>query len=218
MSAIIQAMFKQFRKPTGWMARFVALGMNRGHEKVWRWGLEHVVIQPDDVILDVGCGGGGAIRILARSAARGKVYGVDYSADVLRTAHRVNRTLVERGHVELKHGSIPDLPFPDGMFDLVTAFETTIFWPNLVDDLRQVRRVLKQDGILLIANEAYEDASYAERNAKWSRWTGFQTLQTPQEMRQCLIEAGYSNVAIDTVPAKNWIAATARREQAKGKR
>jgi ubiquinone/menaquinone biosynthesis C-methylase UbiE len=207
---IMQAMFKQFRKPTGWLGKIAGLGMNREHEKVWRWGLEHIAIAPDAVILDVGCGGGGTVKILAQAASRGKVYGVDYSEDVLLTARRVDRALIEQGRVELKRGSVSDLPFPDGVFDLVTAFETTIFWPNLVDDLREVRRVLKAGGTLLIANEAYVDARFEERNTKWARWADFQ-LQTPAETRQCLVDAGYAQVEIDTLPENNWIAGIAQK-------
>ena len=207
---IMQAVFKQFRKPTGWLAGLAGLGMNRGHEKVWRWGLEHIAIQPDAIILDVGCGGGGAVRILAQAASRGKVYGVDYSEDVLPTARRINKALVRQGRVEIKQGSVSELPFPDDTFDLATAFETTIFWPSLVDDLREVRRVLKPGGTLLIANEAYADARFEERNARWSRWANLQQLHTPEETHQCLIEAGYTQVEIDTMPDKNWIAAIAQ--------
>jgi ubiquinone/menaquinone biosynthesis C-methylase UbiE len=207
---IMQAMFKQFRKPTGWMAKFAGLGMNREHEKVWRWGLEHIAIAPDAIILDVGCGGGGAVKILAQAASHGKVYGVDYSEDVLPTARRVNRALINQGRVEIKRGSVSDLPFPDDTFDLATAFETTMFWPSPVDDLREVRRVLKPGGTLLIANEAYADARFEKRNAKWSRLADFQ-LQTPEETRQCLIGAGYAEVEIDTAPDNNWIAATAQK-------
>jgi ubiquinone/menaquinone biosynthesis C-methylase UbiE len=210
MSEIMQAAFKQFRKPTGWLAGLAGLSMNRGHRKIWRWGLKHITIQPNATILDVGCGGGGAVKILARGASRGKVYGVDYAEGVLPTACRVNRAPIRQGHVEIKHGSVSDLPFPDDTFDLATAFETTIFWPSLADDLREVRRVLKPGGTLLIANEAYADAKFEERNAKWARLASFQ-LQTPEETRQCLVEAGYVQVEIVTDPDRNWIAAMAQK-------
>jgi hypothetical protein len=62
----------------------------------------------------------------------------------------------------------------------------------------------------LIANEAYADARFEERNAKWSRLANFQ-LQTPEETRQCLVKAGYAQVEIDTIPKQNWIAATAQK-------
>ncbi|MGC9393491.1 MAG: class I SAM-dependent methyltransferase [Anaerolineae bacterium] len=207
---IMQAMFRQFRKPTGWMAKFIGRGMNREHEKVWRWGLEYVTIAPEAAILDVGCGGGGTVKILAQAASCGKVYGVDYSEAVLPTARWVNRALIKQGRVELKHGSVSDLPFPDDMLDLATAFETTMFWPNLVDALREVRRVLKPGGTFLIANEAFVDARFEKRNTKWARLADFQ-LQTPEETRQCLVEAGYAQVEIDALPEKNWITAISQK-------
>ena len=210
MSEIIDGMFRQFRKPAGWLGGLASLGMNMGHEKVWRWGLEHIGIQPDAVILDVGCGGGGAVKILAQAALCGEVYGVDHSEDALRTAHWVNRAFIKQGRVVIKHGSVSDLPFPGDTFDLATAFETTIFWPSLLHDLREVRRVLRPGGTLLIANEEYKDPGFEERNARWSRLVGFQ-LQTPEETRQCLIEAGYANVEIDTVTDRNWIAVVAQK-------
>lgn len=209
---ILQAMFKQFREPTGWMAGLAGLGMNRGHEKVWRWGLDHVTIAPQAIILDLGCGGGGAVRILAQAASRGRVYGVDHAKDVLRTARRVNRALIKQGRVAIRHGSVSDLPFPDDTFDVVTAFETTIFWPSLLDDLREVRRALKPGGTLLIANEEYADARFEQRNAKWSRLAGFQQLLAPDEFRQCLVDAAYAQIQIDTIPEKNWITAIAHKE------
>jgi hypothetical protein len=64
----------------------------------------------------------------------------------------------------------------------------------------------------LITNEAYADARFEERNAKWSRLADFQ-LQTPEETHQCLVEAGYAQVEIDTIPDKNWIAATAQKSR-----
>jgi ubiquinone/menaquinone biosynthesis C-methylase UbiE len=207
---IVQTMFKQFRKPTGWMAKFTGLGMNREHEKVWRWGLEHITIAPAAVILDVGCGGGGAVKILAQTASYGKVYGIDYAEDVLPTACWVNRALIKQGRVEVKHGSVSDLPFPDDTFDLATAFETIMFWPNLADALREVQRVLKPGGTFLITNEAYADERFEKRNTKWARLANFQ-LQTSEETRQCLVEAGYAQVEIDTLPENNWIAAIARK-------
>jgi ubiquinone/menaquinone biosynthesis C-methylase UbiE len=184
--------------------------MNIEHEKVWRWGLEHITIAPDATILDVGCGGGGAVKILAQITSNGKVYGIDYAKDILPTARWVNRASIRQGRVEIKHGSVSDLPFTDNTFDIATAFETIMFWPNLVDALQEVRRVLKPGGIFLISNEAYSDTRFAERNTKWARLVNFK-LQTSEETRQSLIEAGYTQVEIDTRPEKNWVAATARK-------
>jgi ubiquinone/menaquinone biosynthesis C-methylase UbiE len=67
------------------------------------------------------------------------------------------------------HGTVSSLPFADNMFDFVTAFETYYFWPNLNDDLKEIKRVLKPGGTLLIVNEVYKDNQFEKRNSKWAK-------------------------------------------------
>lgn len=46
-----------------------------------------------------------------------------------------------------------DLPFGNDVFDLITAFETIYFWPDILEALKQVHRVLKPNGTFMICNE-----------------------------------------------------------------
>jgi ubiquinone/menaquinone biosynthesis C-methylase UbiE len=209
--SFMEKLVRQCRKPTGRMAKFVGMGMNIGHGRLRRWGLTHVAVEPDASILDVGCGGGRAVHVLAQMAPGGQVYGIDYSRDMVQLAQKVNRALIEAGRVKVRHGSVSSLPFPDGMFDLVTAFEAYYFWPHLIDDLKEIKRVLRSGGTLLIANEAYEHKRFAERNARWVQW-GDMKIHTPDEYRAFLTEAGYAVAEIDVLPEKNWIAAVARKQ------
>jgi SAM-dependent methyltransferase len=194
----------QARKPTGRFGRLFARGMNIGHWPVIQWGLEHVDIRRTDVILDVGCGGGKTIRHLARLAQEGKVYGIDYSQASVAAATSVNRRYIDAGRVDIQHGSVASLPFPDATFDLVTAAETCYFWPDLVENLREIRRVLKPGGRLILINEAYRDKGGENRNAKWAELGGF-TIYSPDEYDAFLSQAGYASVQIDTLPAKTWL-------------
>ena len=207
----MEKMVKQCRKPTGWFGRFVGMGMNRGHGRLRRWGLSHISIKPNAFILDVGCGGGKAVQELAQISSSGKVCGIDYSEEMVQLARKINKKFVENGHVEIMHGSVSSLPFTDGMFNLVTAFEAYYFWPNLIDDLKEIKRVLKTGGTLLIANEVYKHEKFEKRNLKWAKW-GDMMLHTPEEYREFLTEAGYFDVAIFDIPEKNWIAAIAKKQ------
>jgi len=108
-----------------------------------RLGLSHVTINMTESILDVGCGGGRTISKLAAMASEGKVFGIDYSEDSVAAARRTNARWIDIGRVEIEQGSVSQLPFADDSFDLVTAIETHLFWPDLPNDFRKIFRVLK---------------------------------------------------------------------------
>jgi SAM-dependent methyltransferase len=57
---------------------------------------------------------------------------------------------VGAGRVELKHGDVSDLPYPDEYFDKAFAIHSIMFWPKPVDGLKELRRVLKPNGLLAI--------------------------------------------------------------------
>jgi len=185
--------------------------MNRSHSSVTDWGLTHVSVGPHDVVLDVGCGGGRTVSKLAAKAMQGKVYGVDYSEESVAASTRRNAHEIAAGRVEIALGSVSQLSFPDGMFDLITAVETHIWWPDLPSDLREVRRVLKPSGQLAIISEVYKGArARTSRVAEiYARRTGM-TLLTPDEHRRQFTDAGYSDVQIVVEETKGWICATAR--------
>jgi len=208
--SFIDKFVKQCRKPHGRFGKFVARAMNLGHARMRNWGLGHIPIGSDARILDIGCGGGGTIKALAKNTPDGKVCGIDYSAEMVQLSMKVNQTLIKKGLVEIKQGTVSSLPFADNVFDLATAFETYYFWPNLIDDLREIRRVLKPGGILLIANEVYKDAKFEKRNTKWARLIDMQ-LHTPDEYKDFLIQAGYRVVEIDVITEKNWITAVVKK-------
>jgi 2-polyprenyl-3-methyl-5-hydroxy-6-metoxy-1,4-benzoquinol methylase len=75
--------WSQYRCPSGVLGKTVAANMNKGHWDLTTWGLKHVSIKSDSVILDVGCGGGKTISRLARRASQSKVYGLDQSVDMV---------------------------------------------------------------------------------------------------------------------------------------
>jgi len=200
----------QCRKPSGRLGKFVGRSMNFGHARIRHWGLDHISIKPDAYILDIGCGGGKAVQELAMFTARGKVYGIDYSEDMVRLSKKVNDKLIKQGSVEIMYGTVSSLPFEDNMFDLITAFEAYYFWPNLIDDLKEINRVLKPKGTLLLVNEVYKDDQFAKRNNKWVKLLNMQ-IHTPNEYKDFLGKAGYHIVKINHIPKINWITAIAEK-------
>jgi len=202
--SIMSKLVKQCRKPTGWLGRAAAWGMNRGHSEMTDWGLEHISIGRENTVLDVGCGGGETVRKLAKMATDGRVHGMDFSEESIAVARWTNRRAIRSGQVEIEHGTVSHLPFPDGTFDLVTAVETHYFWPDLVPDMREILRVLKPGGALAVMGEAYKGSKYDERNRKWVAW-GDMAFHTIGEFGDLLSRAGYAAVHLFEEYEKGWM-------------
>ena len=158
------------------------------------------------MILDIGCGGGKTVNTLAKMATEGKVYGIDYSQVSVAVSTRKNKRLIEKGQVKILHASVDSLPFPADMFDLVIAVESYYFWPDLISNLKEIRRVLKTNGSVILINEMYRDERFEKRNSHWAGIGDF-TYHLPEEFRVFLIDAGYSSIKIEVLENKNWIAA-----------
>ena len=124
--------------------------MNVGHSAVARWGLQFLNAAPDAKVLDCGCGGGANIKRLLKKCPQGIVKGIDYSPVSVEKSKKVNETAIAEGHCAVLQGSVADMIFADNWFDAVTAFETVYFWPDLPRCFREVYRVLKPGGTLLI--------------------------------------------------------------------
>lgn len=202
----------QCQKPRGWLGRFVLWNMNSRHSKVTDWGLSHVSVNTQDTILDVGCGGGRTVSKLAAMATQGKVYGVDFSEASVAASKRTNAHWIEAGRVEICHASVSQLPFPDGTFDVVTAVETHFWWPDLPADIREVSRVVRPGGTLILIAEVYKGANttVARLCEKYAPQTGLKLLSI-DEHRELLANTAFSDVRVDTEPNKGWICATGKK-------
>ena len=203
---------RQCQKPKGWLGRLVLRMMNARHSKVTDWGLSHVVIAKDQILLDVGCGGGRTINKLAALASNGKVYGIDYSAESVSFARKTNHEWIRMGRVDIQESAVSQLPFPDNTFDVVTAVETHFWWPDLPAGMREILRVLKPGGMLVIVAEIYRNSrsKTAEMLEKYASLSGMKYL-TCDEHRELFTQAGYSDIEVTTAPEKGWICCTGRK-------
>jgi SAM-dependent methyltransferase/acyl carrier protein len=95
-------------------------------------------------VLDVGCGRGGTVALLAERF-EADATGVDLSPEAIAFCRRVHRH--PGTHFEV--GDAEHLPFDDSSFDVVTNIESSHTYPNLRAFLAEVRRVLVPGGWFL---------------------------------------------------------------------
>ena len=202
----------QCSQPAGWLGRLNLWRMNISHSRLTDWGLGHVAIQPHDTILDIGCGGGRTVSKLAGIATQGRVVGVDYSETSVEKSSKTNVKWIDTGRVEIRQGAVSQLPFPDNSFDLITAVETHFWWPDLPNDLREVFRVIRPGGMLILIAEVYKgaDTPIARHLEKQSARIGLQLL-TAEEHRGLLANAGFSDVQINLKEGTAWVSAVGKK-------
>jgi len=202
----------QCKRPRGLLGRFVLRKMNSRHSKVTDWGLGQVRIETYYTILDVGCGGGRTLSKLAEVAAQGKVYGVDYSEESVAASKRTNAHWIATDRVEVRQSSVSQLPIPGDMFDLVTAVETHFWWSDLPSGMRDIFRVMKRGGQLVVIAEIYKGANttVAKLAEKHASRTGM-TLLDIDEHRALFADTGLSNIQIFEERDKGWMCGIGRK-------
>jgi SAM-dependent methyltransferase len=100
---------------------------------------------PRPRILDVGCGTGANLEMLARF---GEAEGVDVSSEALAFCRA-------RGLEKVRQGAAEELPYEDGTFDIVTGLDVVEHLDDDIAGLREMRRVLKPGGRALIFVPAF---------------------------------------------------------------
>jgi SAM-dependent methyltransferase len=104
--------------------------------------LRHVGVKPGQRVLDVGCGVGAFLRLVAERG--GEPFGIDASEALIELARK------RLPDADLRVGEMQDLPYHDDAFDLVTGFNSFFFADDMVAALREAGRVAKPDAPVVI--------------------------------------------------------------------
>lgn len=148
---------RQGRCPTGLLGGLVARVMARETSAENALAVELLEVQPADHVLEIGFGHGRTLGRATALVSSGIVTGVDPSERMLRMAARFNREHIAAGRVELKLGDSSRLPFSDRCFDKVYSVHTLYFWTCPADDVREIARVMKPVGRLVLGYRTRDD-------------------------------------------------------------
>ncbi|MDR2505570.1 MAG: class I SAM-dependent methyltransferase [Oscillospiraceae bacterium] len=141
---------KQFHNPHGVGGRVATLIMNIQNRGQYQAAETALSLKDGDKALDIGFGNGYLLRRLA-GAYPCAFWGVDPSRDMLRAASKRNQKYIRQGRMTLLSGNAEQTGLPDDFFDKIYTVNTVYFWPSLDAGLREIRRILKPDGIFVNA-------------------------------------------------------------------
>ena len=194
-----------FEKPTGFFGKILAKGMARGHKAFYKNAAKVINPTTDDVYLEIGFGSGIFIKKYISHVS--KIAGIDYSKDMVKLASNINKSLVDSGKAEFKHGYASSLPWDDNEFTVVATIETFFFLTEIGKTLNEIFRVLKSGGRLVI-EMAYNKDDGADHNRHIKKMN--LRLYNGEEMKKLLKTAGFSDILISYykaiwIPIKGYI-------------
>jgi len=138
---------RRARRPSGDQAR-ATYADPLFHRPNFQILLELLALQPEDVLLEVGCGGGAFLEEALASGCRAAA--IDHSAEMVALAREKNAQAVAEGRLEVIEADAQRLPFPDDMFTCATMTGVLGFLPDPVATFAEIRRVLADGGRLVV--------------------------------------------------------------------
>ena len=176
--------------PRGAVGRLVGwlFAYRRSNRQRNRWAVSLLGVQPTDRVLEVGFGPGVAVAELASRATRGQVYGIDHSQVMARQASRRNAAAIRAGRVHLTRASVDQLPSFGEPLDAILAVNTVAFWPDPVQRLQELRRLLRPAGRIALVSQP--------RSPGATRDT---TTRAAQELQDLLTRAGFVHIRVETL-------------------
>lgn len=195
------AIGEQLSHPAGIGGRIIGHAMRWANAWPTKLAIDALAPQSGDHVLDVGCGPGHGVAVLAERIANGRIVGVDGSATMITQARKANLRAIRQGRVDLMVADFTDLPFQPGSFDGILASNVIYFWRDPAGMTGALRGLLKPGGRLVI----YATAKRTMRRWKFAA-TGTHRWIDRSILLDALIEGGFAYDRIDiqevTLPAK----------------
>ena len=192
-----------FSNPQGDEGIAILEQMNDHHRPLSEWALSLLPEMSPDTILDIGCGGGMMISLLADKFPKALIAGIDISDTAVQYAREYNKGLIGSKRCRIDQASVESIPYDDCSFDLVVSCESYFFWPDLVKGIEEACRVITVGGRIAIIAEAYPHPKFDDINKEHSERYGMR-LRSNEYMKALIGSFGFT-VDVFTVEEKNWV-------------
>lgn len=168
-------------------------------------------------VLDVGSGIGGTARCLAKEFGC-RVTGIDLTDEYCRAAVMLSAKVGLGGLTDYRQGDATDLPFDDGVFDVVWTEHVAMNIPDKSRLYEEMYRVLKPGGTLAIYDILAGPSGTVLFPVPWARTPDTSFLVAPHELRELLEDAGFAITewSDTTEVAREWFISLAEKIRKEG--
>jgi ubiquinone/menaquinone biosynthesis C-methylase UbiE len=153
--ALSKVITRTFGAPRGFLGRLGGRLMTIEHAGIYRYVVDILEVDPGDRILEVGCGSGAATALVAARVTNGMAAATDPSHVMIAQARRRLRAEIAAGRAEAVQAPAEKLPFSEESFTGAFAIFTLHHWDVPEQGLREILRVLRPGGRLVIAEHVH---------------------------------------------------------------
>jgi SAM-dependent methyltransferase len=177
-----------------WAAEGKDRGMEERHWNTAKHVLARMPVEPDDTVVDLGCGSGYAGRALRETSGADRVYGLDGSPEMAANA----RSYTDDPRVGYVVGDFDHLPFATDSVDHAFSMEAFYYAGDPHGTLAELRRILRPGGTFFCAVNYYEENVYSH---VWQDRIDIEmTLWGRDDYRAAFRDAGFHVAEQDNVP------------------
>lgn len=146
--------------------------------------IKNAGLKKDDHLLDIGCGSGAACREAIKFITKGSIIGIDPTPAMIRFA--IEKT--DDPSIQYMEGSAEDIPLKDDSVTICTAINSLHHWSDHESGFREIQRVLKPNGRLIISDEIVDGGTCGH---------GDGPLSDPEKVINELEKVGFTDVSLE---------------------
>jgi ubiquinone/menaquinone biosynthesis C-methylase UbiE len=207
---------RQLANPEGQVGIEVAEWLNGNNCAGNAQVLAMLDVQAGHRVLEIGFGNGRAAPAVIGQAADVHYAGIDISSTMVNEANRINAALVAAGQASFGLASAECMPFEDASFDRVFAIGVMHFWTDPRLPLREIRRVMRSDGLAVMgALDSQSPPPFARPEFGFYLRSAAEWIELWRQAGFCAVDAQRTEseqLTVDGAPTKRYIIRlTARR-------
>jgi SAM-dependent methyltransferase len=147
-------------------------------------------LKPEDDLLEVACGSGHFLKKYASQVR--SIAGLDLSEVMIKIANIKNRYRIAAGTAEFVQGEASKLPWEDNRFSVVTCMGSFFAFPNPLESIKEMHRVLRPGGRAVVSIEfnAEDGVDHTKMVEEWGI-----LLLSEKDVRSMIEEAGLKEIS-----------------------
>ncbi|WSZ87642.1 class I SAM-dependent methyltransferase [Micromonospora sp. NBC_00858] len=119
-----------------------------------RWAVETMAVAPHDHLLEIGCGRGTAVALVAERLTTGKIVAIDRAATMARLATERNASHISAGRAEIRRAGFESADLAACHFTKIFAVNVSLFWlGTATEQIERIRDLLAPGGVFYVFGE-----------------------------------------------------------------